>query len=72
MSIAFTAQPPPYAAILDLDKKLRDFYVPAYLRLQWAGQESSDNAHWIKRWVVLSNKEWGKWSPLSSGFVFVE
>ncbi|KAH9964107.1 fungal-specific transcription factor domain-containing protein [Russula dissimulans] len=69
MSIAFTAQPPPYAAILDLDNKLRDFYVPAYLRLQWTGQESLDNLLWIKRWVVLSNREWGKQLPLSSGFV---
>jgi len=58
MSIAFTAQPPPYTTVLDLDKKLRDFYVPAYLRLQWTGQESLDNLLWIKRWVVLSNREW--------------
>lgn len=60
MAIAFTSQPPPYAAILDLDGKLRDFYVPAHLRLQWTGQESSDYPLLIKRWVVLSNKEWGK------------
>ncbi|KAI0003869.1 fungal-specific transcription factor domain-containing protein [Russula compacta] len=58
MAIAFTSRPPPYAAILDLDRKLRVFYVPAHLRLQWTGQESSDNLLWIKRWVVLSNKEW--------------
>jgi hypothetical protein len=60
MTIAFTSQPPPYAAILDLDRKLRDFYVPAHLRLQWTGQESSDYPLLIKRWVVLSNKEWGE------------
>ena len=60
MAIAFTSQPPPYAAILDLDRELRDFYVPPHLRLQWMGQKPSDNLLWIKRWVVLSNKEWGK------------
>jgi hypothetical protein len=60
MTIAFTSQPPPYAAILDLDRKLRDFYVPAHLRLHWTGQDSSDYPLLIKRWVVLSNKEWGK------------
>jgi hypothetical protein len=60
MAIAFTSRPPPYAAVLDLDRKLRDFYVPTHLRLQWTGQESWDNLLWIKRWVVLSNKEWGK------------
>lgn len=60
MAIAFMSRPPPYAAILDLDRKLRDFHVPAHLRLQWTGQESWDNLLWIKRWVVLSNKEWGK------------
>jgi hypothetical protein len=58
MAIAFTSRPPPYAAILDLDRELRDFYVPPHLRLQWTGQTSSDNLLWIKRWVVLSNKEW--------------
>ena len=60
MATAFTSRPPPYAAILDLDRKLRDFNVPPYLRLQWTGQESSDSLLWVKRWVVLSNKEWGK------------
>lgn len=58
MATAFTSRPPPYAAILDLDRKLRDFDVPPYLRLQWTGQESSDSLLWVKRWVVLSNKEW--------------
>ncbi|KAI9455936.1 hypothetical protein BJY52DRAFT_1121559, partial [Lactarius psammicola] len=58
MATAFTSRPPPYAAILDLDRKLRDFHVPPYLRLQWSGQESSDSLLWVKRWVVLSNKEW--------------
>jgi len=62
MATAFTSRPPPYAAILDLDRKLRDFHVPPYLRLQWTGQESSDGLLWVKRWVVLSNKEWGKHS----------
>ena len=60
MTIAFTSLPPPYAAILDLDRRLRDFYVPAHLRLQWTGHESSDDPLLIKRWVVHSNKEWGK------------
>ena len=67
MAIAFTSRPPPYAAILDLDRELRDFYVPPHLRLQWTGQTSMDNLLWIKRWVVLSNKEWGKLLPLSFG-----
>ncbi|KAH9957554.1 fungal-specific transcription factor domain-containing protein [Lactifluus volemus] len=58
MATAFTSRPPPYAAILDLDRKLRDFDVPAHLKLQWTGQMSSDSLFWIKRWVVLSNKEW--------------
>lgn len=57
MATAFTSRPP-HAAILDLDRKLRDFHVPPYLRLQWTGQESSDSLLWVKRWVVLSNKEW--------------
>jgi hypothetical protein len=65
MAIAFTSRPPPYAAILDLDRKLRDFHVPAHLRLQWAGQKSSESLLWIKRWVVLSSKEWGKRSSLT-------
>jgi hypothetical protein len=60
MTIAFTSLPPPYAAILDLDRRLRDFYVPAHLRLQWTGHESSNDPLLIKRWVVHSNKEWGK------------
>lgn len=60
MATAFTSRPPPYAAILDLDRKLRGFFVPAHLRLQWTSQESSDSQLWIKRWIVLSNKEWGK------------
>jgi hypothetical protein len=59
-AIAFTSRPPPYVAILDLDRKLRDFPVPTHLRLQWTGQQSSDHLLWIRRWVVLSNKEWGK------------
>ena len=63
MATAFTSRPPSYAAILDLDRKLRDFHVPPYLRLQWTGQELSDSLLWVKRWVVLSNKEWGKHSP---------
>ncbi|KAI9444607.1 hypothetical protein H4582DRAFT_2070341 [Lactarius indigo] len=58
MATAFTSRPPPYAAILDLDRKLRDFHVPPYLRLQWTGQESSDSLLWVKRWIVLSTKEW--------------
>ncbi|KAI0299804.1 hypothetical protein BC826DRAFT_993430, partial [Russula brevipes] len=57
-AIAFTSRPPPYAAILDLDRKLRDFPVPTHLRLQWTGQQSSDHLLWIRRWAVLSNKEW--------------
>jgi hypothetical protein len=61
MTVAFTSLPPPYAAILDFDRKLRDFYVPPHLRLQWTGQESSDYPVFIKRWVVFSNKEWGQW-----------
>ena len=60
MSVAFTSLPPPYAAILDLDRKLRDFSVPAHLRLQWADEESLDHPLLIKRWVVHSNKEWGQ------------
>ncbi|SRR6266404_1893657 len=66
MATAFTSRPPPYAAILDLDRKLRDFHVPPHLRLTWTGQESSDSLLWVKRWVVLSNKEWGKYSSLNS------
>ena len=69
MAIAFTSRPPPYAAILKLDRELRDFYVPPHLRLQWTGETSMDNLFWIKRWVVLSNKEWGKRLPLSLGMV---
>ena len=67
MSVAFTSLPPPYAAILDLDRKLRDFYVPAHLRLQWADEESLDHPLLIKRWVVHSNKEWGKRFSLDFG-----
>jgi hypothetical protein len=60
MTTTITSRPPPYAAILDLDRKLRDFDVPAHLKLQWTGQMSSDSLFWIRRWVVLSNKEWSK------------
>ena len=70
MAIAFTSRPPPYAAILHLDRELRDFYVPPHLRLQWTDQTSMDNLLWIKRWVVLSNKEWGKPLPLSLGMIY--
>jgi hypothetical protein len=66
MATAFTSRLPPYAAILDLDRKLRDFDLPAHLKLQWTGQMSSDSLFWIKRWVVLSNKEWGKGPLLNS------
>jgi hypothetical protein len=72
MATAFTSRPPPYAAILDLDRKLRDFDVPPYLRLQWTGQESSDSLLWVKRWVVLSNKEWGKHSLTLSGYAVLD
>ncbi|KAI0275236.1 fungal-specific transcription factor domain-containing protein [Gloeopeniophorella convolvens] len=61
MATAFTARPPPYAAILDLDRKLRDFYVPPYLRAQWTtggSEETTGSLLCIKRWIVLSNKEW--------------
>jgi hypothetical protein len=72
MATAFTSRPPPYAAILDLDRKLRDFDVPPYLRLQWTGQESSDSLLWVKRWVVLSNKEWGKHSLTLSWYAILD
>jgi len=68
MSVAFTSLPPPYAAILDLDRKLRDFYVPAHLRPQWTDQGSSGHPLLIKRWVVHSNKEWGGRLSLESGY----
>ncbi|KAF8274306.1 hypothetical protein EI94DRAFT_1714113 [Lactarius quietus] len=44
MATAFTSRPPSYAAILDLDRKLRIF-------------TSSDSLLWVKRWVSFQ-QEW--------------
>ncbi|KAI0066532.1 hypothetical protein BV25DRAFT_1988290 [Artomyces pyxidatus] len=59
MTTAFSAKLPQYSTILDLDRKLRDFHVPDYLRPQPSNASDPPSSFLdLKRWLVLSNKEW--------------
>jgi hypothetical protein len=63
MSTAFGAKMPPYLTVLELDRKIRDFPVPVYLRpICETGtppvpdSDELPEVH-MQRWWVLSNKE---------------
>ncbi|KAI0053463.1 hypothetical protein FA95DRAFT_1481722 [Auriscalpium vulgare] len=58
MSTAFSAKLPAYSAILELDRKLRDFHVPEYLRPTCNEVDPPGSFLTLQRWIVLSNKEW--------------
>ena len=62
LETAFAAKPPPYSKILDLDRKLRDFYVPKYLRPDCEMPDKPGSFIVLKRWLALSHKEWGEFS----------
>ncbi|KZV74090.1 hypothetical protein PENSPDRAFT_749588, partial [Peniophora sp. CONT] len=59
LETAFAAKPPPYSKILDLDRKIRDFYVPRYLRPDCDMPDKEGCYIVLKRWLALSHKEWG-------------
>ena len=61
LSTAFASKPPRYTTILELDQKVREFGVPDYLKLESSVSESPGSYLELKRWVVLSQKEWVKW-----------
>ncbi|KAI0319542.1 fungal-specific transcription factor domain-containing protein [Amylostereum chailletii] len=58
LSTAFAAKPPRYSTILELDQKLREFAVPEYLRAESGVPEQPGTYLVLKRWLVLSQKEW--------------
>ncbi|KAF9021153.1 hypothetical protein BDZ89DRAFT_1019781 [Hymenopellis radicata] len=56
MAAAFGSKVPPYAVIVDLDRKIRDFPVPDVL--QACSTTGDQNAiHYMQRWFVLMYKE---------------
>ncbi|KAI0029497.1 fungal-specific transcription factor domain-containing protein [Vararia minispora EC-137] len=59
LATAFASKPPPYSTILDLDRKLRDFAVPDYLRPDYNLPDEPGKYCILKRWLTLSHKEWG-------------
>jgi len=62
MTTAFGARMPPYTAILDLDRKIRDFPVPKYLQPRCDAFEDPPPTPELimQRWIVLSFKEASK------------
>lgn len=58
MATAFGSKTPPYSVIVDLDRRVRDFPVPSYLRWDCSGQ-AADERH-TQRWQVISAKESSK------------
>ncbi|KAF8650271.1 hypothetical protein AX16_005325 [Volvariella volvacea WC 439] len=60
MASAFGAKHPPYATIIDLDRQIRDSYVPEHLRPVCDGGMVPPRDHILvmQRWIVLSAKEW--------------
>ena len=71
MTSAFGAKMPPYPAVLDLDRKIRDFPVPKYLQPICASIEDSPPRQELtmQRWIVLSSKEASKliWTQSNEG-----
>ncbi|EPQ60077.1 hypothetical protein GLOTRDRAFT_123836 [Gloeophyllum trabeum ATCC 11539] len=58
MPAAFAAKTPPYAAILDLDRKVREFYVPERLRPVCVQIDRATPMYvHMQRWMVLSYRE---------------
>ncbi|KAL1712216.1 hypothetical protein EV715DRAFT_214104 [Schizophyllum commune] len=64
MTTAFNARPPPYSTIIDLDRRIRDFAVPEYLRPVCPNNmpctvetSAALPAHDMRRWFVLMQKE---------------
>ncbi|KAG9222051.1 hypothetical protein CCMSSC00406_0008036 [Pleurotus cornucopiae] len=58
ISTAFVPKPPPYATILELDRKIRDFPIPSHLRPACVTQDQIvGTAYDVQRWFVLCAKE---------------
>ncbi|KAG7451871.1 uncharacterized protein BT62DRAFT_959771 [Guyanagaster necrorhizus] len=58
MRAAFGVKVPAYSAILDLDRKIRDFPVPSRFHpCVNYGSESLRPTHYMQRWMVLISKE---------------
>ncbi|KAL1749276.1 fungal-specific transcription factor domain-containing protein [Schizophyllum fasciatum] len=64
MTTAFNARPPPYATIIELDRRIRDFVVPEYLRPVCSDSvpcnpetTAATPAQSMQRWLVLIQKE---------------
>ncbi|KAF4604485.1 hypothetical protein EYR40_003259 [Pleurotus pulmonarius] len=58
ISTAFVPKPPPYATILELDRKIRDFPIPSHLRPACVTQDQIvGTAFDVQRWFVLCSKE---------------
>lgn len=66
MATAFGPKPPSYHAIVDLDRKIRDFPVPVRLRPYCEDNESPKPTPdlYMQRWMVLSAKEWSGSFPM--------
>ncbi|ETW86659.1 hypothetical protein HETIRDRAFT_308468 [Heterobasidion irregulare TC 32-1] len=59
MCTAFGAKSPPYITILELDRRIRDFIIPEFLRPPCDGTPDDPPADiLVKRWMVHSSKEW--------------
>ena len=74
MTTAFGAKMPPYAIILDLDRKIRDFPTPRYLLPNCEVNESPRPSKEliIQRWIVLSSKETSTSHPSSAHCPFTD
>ncbi|KIY50011.1 hypothetical protein FISHEDRAFT_9107, partial [Fistulina hepatica ATCC 64428] len=58
MAIAFGAKPPPYSAILDVDRQIRDFAVPEHLKMTSPASVQNAPTHVkLQRWIALASKE---------------
>jgi hypothetical protein len=61
MTTAFGTKIPAYATIIDLDRKIRDFPVPVYLRPICTGEVPPPTMVLLmQRWWVVSSKETSK------------
>ncbi|KAJ7045173.1 fungal-specific transcription factor domain-containing protein [Mycena alexandri] len=57
MTTAFGCKIPAYNTVLDLDRKVRDFYVPVYLRPNCAPEPSLSPYLLMQRYLTLTTKE---------------
>jgi hypothetical protein len=66
MSTVYGVKAPSYTAVLELDKMIRDFPVPARLQSkcdQPDAHDESDTVTHMQRWTLISSKEISKYSP---------